>query len=101
MGQLEAMLKLQDTGETSETLLPIIMEITFTIKKHNSLWWDGKAYPHVSSGCSFGGAYPGCGREQIDEIVARQKEWFVASYSRPVKEKIKIIDERKKQGKLF
>lgn len=90
-------IKLQDTGTT---LLPITMEITFTIKK-DSLCYDGKAYPRVSSGCMFGGAVSYHGGKQIDKIVAQEKAWFIASYGRPVKEKIKIMDERRKQETLF
>jgi len=93
---------LEDTGEK---LIPITMEIVFTIK-HNSrdgysLWYEGKAYPNVSSGCSFGGAREYESKEEIKHLIARERAWFKASYGRPIIEKIKIVDERKKQNTLF
>lgn len=82
-------------GEKVEKVDDLIMEIEFTIKKTNSLSWNGKGHPHVTSGCAFGGAIDYEGKEQIDKIISKQKEWFEHSYGRPVKTKIKIIDERK------
>lgn len=91
--------------DTGEKLIPIIVEIVFTIK-HNSrdglsLWYEGKAHPHVSSGCSFGGCCDYVDKEQIKHKIAQECAWFKASYGRPVIEKIQIVDERKKQNTLF
>jgi hypothetical protein len=82
----------------TENLIPINMEITFDID-NEGMMWNGKAYPQVSSGGLFGGAIPPVKdyKKRIDEIVASQRSWFKASYGRPLKEKITIVDEREKE----
>jgi len=86
---------------SDEQLIPINIEITFNIDD-DGLDWNGKAYPNVSSGCSFGGAIPSVKnhKERIDEIVAMERGWFKRSYGRPIKEKITIVDKRKKQNRV-
>ena len=83
----------------TENLIPLTIEIEFIIKE-GSLWWNGKAYPHVSSGCMFGGVISYEGKEQIDWLVNSERCWFKASYGRPIKEKITIIDERAKEKQV-
>lgn len=80
---------------SDEQLIPITMEITFEIDE-NSLFWNGKAYPHVSSGCSFGGAtsIKDDYKKRIEELVAKEKQWLKDSYGRSIKEKITIVDKR-------
>jgi hypothetical protein len=94
-------------GKTDEEIqrTPITMEITFTIRRHEGgeliLHHEGRAYPHVSSGCQFGGCRDYKDHEQINKLVEQEKKWFTASYNRPIVEKITIVDERIKQGRLF
>lgn len=71
------------------SLIPITMEIVFQIEK-NSVFWEGKAYPDVSSGGNFGGCIGYEGKETIKQIIEQQKDWLIRSYGRRVKEKIKI-----------
>ncbi|HEC92629.1 MAG TPA: hypothetical protein ENI51_06535 [Candidatus Atribacteria bacterium] len=86
--------------DNDNLLVPITLEITFEISD-NGLTWDGKAYPHVSSGCWFGGSIPSVEnpKERIEKIIENEVEWFRASYKRVVKKKITIIDKRKKKIK--
>jgi len=92
-------LTLSNKKISEEQLIPITMEIEFSVKDE-SLWWNGKAYPKVSSGCSFGGVISYKNKKQIDEIVTSQKRWFKESYGRPIKEKITINDLINKQKSL-
>lgn len=91
-------LTLSNEEISDEQLIPITIEIDFDIDDEG-MFWNGKAYPNVSSGCSFGGAIPleDGYKERIKEIIANEKDWFYKSYGRQVKEKIKIIDKRRKK----
>ena len=69
---------------------PITIEFVFIIKD-DTLSWDGKAYPHVSSGGQFGGSQEFKGDYQIKEIIDNQKLWF-EDYGRPIKIKKTVKD---------
>jgi hypothetical protein len=87
------------TGNKIDDVEPIVMEIVFEIREDGSLQYDGKAHPHVSSGSIFGGLRDYESKEQIKQLVEREKRWF-ASYGRPVIKKITINDKREKQIKI-
>lgn len=77
------------TNKIATDKTPIILEIEFVIN-NGTLHYDGRAYPNISSGCSFGGCSTFHGKKQIDAIVDNQIQWFKDSYNRPVKKKITI-----------
>ncbi len=87
-------------GKKIDDVEPIVMEIVFEIREDGSLRYDGKAHPHVSSGSIFGGLRDYESKEQIKQLVEREKRWFTSSYGRPIIKKITIKDEREKQMKI-
>jgi hypothetical protein len=64
-----------------------------------------KAHPGISCGGYHGIGIPHTGPETPNEIIdyyiKREKQQLWEQYARPVKTKIKITDERIKQGVLF
>lgn len=73
--------------------------------KFTSIGIQFKAHPGISCGGSCGVAIPHTGPETpneiIDHYIKRQKQRLWEEYAREVKTKIKITDERIKQGVLF
>ena len=79
------------------------MEIKFIIEGNDgrrTLFYDGRAYPKVSSGSYFGGCTD-YNEGEIESIIKSQKEWLEKSYGRNVKVKIKIINNLNKQSDIF
>lgn len=73
--------------------------------KFTSIGIQFKAHPGISCGGSCGVAIPHTGPETPNEIIdyyiKKQKQRLWEEYAREVKTKIKITDERIKQGVLF
>jgi len=86
-------------------LIPINLEIVFRIKK-DSLWYDYKAGPYISSLSQGGGVSPMKPEKmkKIGEEIEKEKRLIIKQliifYNRRVETKTKIIDERIKQANL-